>query len=148
MANLSDLDKERCYFHMGVTDSVPDGDRWIFDDRLANVSAARVSYVRQILDALDRSHEELLTLTTTTAQQLIAGDVNRSVSEFEANKRVAQGRYRTQRALLAEALGVIDFRAGGPAAQWRVSNSAIITRISSRDGTSVAHRLYTVGAYS
>ena len=148
MANLSEGDTERIYFHLGVTDSVPDGDRIIFDDRLNNVSARRVVYVKELLDALDRSHGELLTLTTTSSQQLIAGDVNRSVTEFEANKRIASGRYLTQRRLLCEALGVIDFRAGGPAHHWRVSNSVMVPRISSRDGTSAAARLSLISLYA
>jgi hypothetical protein len=144
MANLSEGDTERIYFHLGVTDSIPDGDRIVFDDRLNNVSAKRVSYVKELLDALDKSHGELLALTTTSSQQLIAGDVNRSVTEFEASKRIANGRYAYQRRLLCEALGVIDFRAGGAAANWRVSNSVMVPRISSRDGTSVAARMFTV----
>lgn len=141
MANLTQTDIERVYFHLGVTDSIPDGDRVIFDDRMANLSARRISYVKEILDALDKSHAEILLLTSPVSQQLIAGDVNRSVTEFEANKRITNKRYKQQRDLLAEALGVIDFRSGGLGHNWRVSNSSLIPRISSRDGTSVAARL-------
>lgn len=142
MANLSELDKERCRFHLGVTDSVPDGDRIIFEDRLNHVTEKRIQYIKQTLDALDKSYDEILKLTSPVGQQLIAGDVNRSVTEFESAKKVTQRRYQHQRQMLCEALGVIDFRMGGNANQWRVVNSVVVPHLSDHDGTSIAARLY------
>jgi hypothetical protein len=136
VANLSEAQKEEIRFHLAVTDAVADGDQIIFNDRIGQpLSEARLRRIRETLEACDRSYGSLLELTTTRKQQLVTGDVIRNITDFEAK------RYVVQCDLLAEALGVPNWRNPDSPFFWRIGESGVISRISKHDGTSVPGRI-------
>lgn len=148
MATLSTADKERIYWHCALNDAVYDGDRIIVAQRVAAPwSEFAVSKIRAILDACDLAEKALLELTTVSKQQLVSGDVNRSIVDFEANRRIAQGRYIAQCDLLAQGLGIPNYRRLDGPVTMRGRDSTYVTRIATPDGTSVGARLYLSDHY-
>jgi hypothetical protein len=142
VANLSEAQKEEIRFHLAVTDAVADGDQIIFNDRIGQpLSEARLRRIRETLEACDRSYGSLLELTTTRKQQLVTGDVIRNITDFEAERTTARKRYVAQCDLLAEALGVPNWRNPDSPFFWRIGESGVISRISKHDGTSVPGRI-------
>lgn len=142
MATLTEAQKEEVRFHLAVTDATPDGDVIIFNDRIAQpISEARARRIRQTLDSCDRSYRAILELTSATSQQLVTGDVTRNITEFDANRKITRQRYLTQCDLLAEALGVPNWRNPDSPFYWRIAESGVINRISRHDGTSVPGRI-------
>jgi len=142
VAKLTEAQKEEVRFHLALTDSVPDGDAIIFNDRISQpISEATMRRVRQTLEACDRSYEAMLELTTARKQQLVTGDVIRNITDFEADRSGARRRYLLQCDLLAECLGVPNWRNPDSPFYWRIAESGVIARISKHDGTSVPGRL-------
>jgi hypothetical protein len=143
MSSLTADNQERIRFHLSITEAIYDGDRAIVDYRLSlNYSELVVSYVRSALESCDRAWEAILELTSVYKQQLVTGDVNRSITDFEASRKVARKRYEAITNELAAKLGLPNYTDPGSPFLWRLGDSAYINRISNPDGTSVGARIY------
>lgn len=142
MAKLTQQQQDGVRFHLALTDAVPDGDAIIFNDRIAQpISEYVLRQVRKTLEACDESYEAMLELTTATKQQLVTGDVIRNITDFQSSRDVARKRYVMQCDLLAECLGVPNWRNESSSFYWRIAESGVIARMSKHDGTSVPARL-------
>jgi hypothetical protein len=149
MATLSTADQERVRFHCCINEAIYDGDRLIVSERIGlNYSELFLAKVRDNLDACDEAYKALLELTTVAKQQLVSGDVNRSIVDFEANRKVSRKRYEALCDLVAESLGIPSYRSPSAPFKWRSSDSTYLTRIATPDGTSVGARLHLADNYA
>ena len=143
MSSLTDTQQEKILFHLSITPAIYDGDRLIIDYRLNLLYSEEIlRYVRTAIESCDRAWFAILELTTVSKQQLVTGDVNRSITDFEASRKVARRRYEMITDELAGKLGLPNYNNPRSPFLWRLGDSAYINRISRPDGTSVGARIY------
>lgn len=143
---LTPLLKERIKFHLGINDTTPSGDVFWADKQLGkNYQDQTISLIKSNLDGLDESYRLLTNSTSVSRQEAIVGDVNRTITNLDANPTMIRRRYQTQGDLLAETLGIVNRR--GKDYQRR-GDSGVFNYLVRPDGSSVGSRLMMAESWS
>lgn len=138
MAKLSPMQQERIKFHLAITDRVPPGDRVDALQRLnQDLTEMVIRLIKVNLDGLDTTYSLLTETTSVTRQEAIVGDVNRTITNLESSPKVVWERYLRQCDLMAQSLGIRNFR--GKEDYWPLDMSTI-DKIALPDGSSVGSR--------
>lgn len=146
MSSLTPLQKSRIRFHLSITDAVPSGDLFYANQRLeVPRDESTISLIKRNLDGLDQTYQLMTDPDSVTRTEVITGDVNRSIVNTEVGPKTIVARYKMQCNLLADSLGVRNFR-------FEPLNdmafSSVISHIVRPDGSSVGSRILMAESWS
>lgn len=137
---LTPIQKERIRFHLGFNyETIDSYNLFLAEQRLgASFTELSISLLKKNLDGLDITYEALTDTTSATREEIIVGDVNRTISNRDADPRILEKRYEAQCRLLSESIGIPCFRGQGISER---TESTIVSQVQRADGSSVGSRL-------
>ncbi len=145
---LTSAVRERIKFHLGYNDTLDSGDVYWADRQLArNYGEQLIKLIKKNVDGLDLTYELMTGVDNVTKTEAIVGDVNRTITNTEVDPAKLRKRYVAQGELLAETLGMRNYR-GKDAGRERGGESGVINYLLRPDGSSVASRLIMADFWS